>query len=83
MKIGKYFGTLKLIEWLASLRGIEDAAFFAVDDLLPFFVRLTSDILDVSKRIFIKLRDRCVAPQQKTDRGFGDVLPTRSEAKAA
>ena len=76
-------GQLKLIEWLASLRGIEDAAFFAVDDLLPFFVRLTSDILDVSKRIFIKLRDRCVAPQQKTDRGFGDVLPTRSEAKTA
>jgi D-aspartate ligase len=76
-------GQLKPIEWLASLRGIEDSAFFAIDDPIPFFVRVASDIRDISKRIVRKVRAICAASQEEVAPQFGDALPTRSEAKAA
>jgi predicted ATP-grasp superfamily ATP-dependent carboligase len=53
----RYFtsGHLKLTQWLRSLRNIEESAYFATDDLLPFLVRLATDVIELHRRAFKKL----------------------------
>jgi hypothetical protein len=37
-------GKLKISEWLRSLQGIQEPAFFAIDDLLPMLLMLRADV---------------------------------------
>jgi predicted ATP-grasp superfamily ATP-dependent carboligase len=37
-------GKLKISEWLRSLQGIREPAFFAIDDLLPMLLMLRADV---------------------------------------
>ncbi|MGH9773804.1 MAG: hypothetical protein ACRD50_02530 [Candidatus Acidiferrales bacterium] len=56
----RYFrdGKLGLKEWIKSFHGVEEAAFFATDDLLPFFKMLIMRVRDISVRVYDRLRRR-------------------------
>ncbi len=49
-------GKLTIKEWVRSFRGIEEAAFFALDDLLPFLMLCLRDAWDLFCRVYRKAR---------------------------
>lgn len=48
-------GQLTLRSWLASLKGIESSAYFALDDPLPMLARVAADSLEAARRISRRL----------------------------
>lgn len=51
-------GSLTIKEWLASLRGIEEAAFLSWRDPLPFFFMLFNRIPELVRRMYRKVKPR-------------------------
>lgn len=45
-------GNLKLKEWLASLHGVEEVAYFAVDDYLPVLLMLLAGVCKLLRKSF-------------------------------
>ncbi|HWC18922.1 MAG TPA: hypothetical protein VG498_18065 [Terriglobales bacterium] len=80
----RYFttGRLKLKAWLRSLRDIEDSAYFATDDLLPFLYRLTVDAIELHKRAFKKVACTFEKSTTKPDAAFTDSIPASTQAEA-
>ena len=48
-------GNLRFKQWLGSFRGVEEAAFFAPDDLLPFVVMGMGRTGELGRRVYNKL----------------------------
>ncbi|PYY18051.1 MAG: hypothetical protein DMG61_01205 [Acidobacteria bacterium] len=79
----RYFtsGKLKVGEWLRSLRDIEESAYFAADDLLPFVVRLAEDVVELQRRAFKKFS----SPRERTTTAaaaLADSIPASSQVEA-
>ncbi len=51
-------GSLSLLDWIHSFRGIEEAAFLSRRDLLPFFLMSLSRAHDLSSRIYRNLKSK-------------------------
>ena len=81
----RYFraGHLTISQWLNSLRQIEDSAYWAVDDPLPFLVRLLADAFELAQRAsgrLFRIRNQSAEYAAGTMPG---ALRTDSEPEAA
>ncbi|HET9177637.1 MAG TPA: carboxylate--amine ligase [Terriglobia bacterium] len=77
----RYFreGSLSLVGWIHSLRGIEEAAFICSDDLLPVAAMLASRTAELIRRIF----RTCVSKAQRLSLGLGKRGRHLSRARSA
>jgi predicted ATP-grasp superfamily ATP-dependent carboligase len=65
-------GRLTLKEWLRSLRGIEEAAFFAFDDPLPFVILCLRDAVRLFGRV-CSTALRIMTRKQRTGQGLLEI----------
>ncbi|HET9741786.1 MAG TPA: hypothetical protein VFQ00_03465 [Terriglobales bacterium] len=75
-------GQLTLRSWLASLKGIESSAYFALDDPLPMLARAAADSLEAARRISRRLPSLRRKASQSRAQSMNTVPETR-KAEAA
>jgi predicted ATP-grasp superfamily ATP-dependent carboligase len=72
-------GVLSLRSYLRSLRGIQETGFFALDDPLPFIMRLTGDVMEFGRRTLRKVVGLFMPKSPKKQ----EAIPFAKEQKQA
>ena len=67
-------GNLSMSEWFASLHGIEESAYFAADDLLPLGVMCVSNIRELGRRTFGRIRRMTLRPLSRAARPYSGLV---------